>query len=332
MLVILGLFGALAAGLAADAFLFSRSGDDPEDADPSPEDAGDGGDLSDDPPLDEGNPLSDDVPDPEVAGKSIKGGDQDDILSGDAGDDVIDGLDGNDLIDGRAGNDTINAGAGNDAVWGGEGDDVILAGAGNDTVHGQNGDDRIDGQDGDDHLAGHSGDDVLSGGAGNDTLLGGEGDDSLDGGAGDDWLAGGAGDDRMLGGAGSDILDGGAGNDWLSGLDGFVDDFATDYLNGGTGNDVLVLGSGDHGFGDAGEDQFVLHDWLAEGGVAQVSDYDPALDQLVVVYDPAAIPDPVLSVETSADGTESTLLLNGAALAVVKGGPVSLSDVVLRAA
>jgi Ca2+-binding RTX toxin-like protein len=156
------------------------------------------------------------------------------------------------------------------------------------------------------------------------------GADRLDGEKGEDWLAGGEGDDRLSGGEGSDVLDGGAGNDWLSGLDGEIDDFHGDFLNAGAGNDTLVLGVKDHGFGDEGEDDFVLHDWLAQGGVAEVSDYTAAQDKLVVVYDPAVHPDPELSVQPGDDGRSSTLLLDGHPLVVVRGDAINLSDVELK--
>jgi len=176
------------------------------------------------------------------------------------------------------------------------------------------------------------GDDTLCGGAGNDTLLGGAGNDSLDGDEGENWLAGGFGDDILMGGAGSDTIDGNAGDDWLSGLADGMDDANVDFLNGGSGNDTLVLGSGDHAFGDVGEDEFVIHDWLKEGGVANVTDYDAALDKLVVVYDPEVHPDPILSLEVTPDGSQCTLLLDGVPLATVRGDIVDLADIDLRAA
>lgn len=339
MLTILGLLGVLMAGVAADVVLSGKEDPDQDDAPPDPEELAEAGngdllDLPEDelPPLDERDPVSDDIPDPVEDGRSMHGDSGDDILSGGEGDDSIEGLDGNDLIDGRGGDDLIQAGSGTDFVSAGAGADTVSAGAGNDTVHGQDGDDLLDGGEGADSLAGHAGDDTLRGGEGADTLLGGEGRDVLDGGAGDDWLAGGLGDDTLAGGAGSDVLDGGAGDDWISGLSEDVDDFETDYLNGGTGSDTLILGSGDHGFGDEGDDDFVLHDWLIDGGVAHISDYDASSDKLIIVYDPAAHPDPVLSLEMNADGTESTLKLDGAAVATVRGDAISLEDVTLTPA
>jgi Ca2+-binding RTX toxin-like protein len=176
------------------------------------------------------------------------------------------------------------------------------------------------------------GDDTLAGEGGDDTLLGGSGEDSLAGDAGDDWLAGGEGKDALAGGAGSDTLDGNAGDDWLSGHSGQTDDRTVDFLNGGSGNDTIILGSGDHAFGDTGADDFVVHDWLREGGVAHVTDYDSLLDKLVVVYDPVTHPDPILSLEVTPDGGESTLFLDGLPVATVRGDIVDLADIDLRAA
>ncbi len=75
----------------------------------------------------------------------------------------------------------------------------------------------------------------------------------------------------------------------------------------------------------------MLHDWLAEGGVAHVADYNSKDDKLVVIYDPSVHPDPQLSVEVAADGS-NTLLLDGHALVVIRGDAVDVKDVDLRAA
>ena len=117
---------------------------------------------------------------------TLVGGDQADLLSGDAGNDVIYGGIGHDFATGEDGNDVI---------YGGWGDDVLIGGAGNDILHGE------------------WNNDVLIGGAGDDTLYGEDHDDVLDGGAGNDTLYGGAGNDRLIGGAGNDTLDGGDGID-----------------------------------------------------------------------------------------------------------------------
>ena len=337
MLTIMALFGVFAAGFAADAVFATPSDDEDEDDAGLPVDASDNADIGDllgpggfD--LNEGNPTSDDLPDPQDADKVLAGTEAGETLSGAGGDDRIDGFGGSDLIDGRDGDDSITAGAGNDSVSAGAGDDTVTGDAGNDTLAGMAGDDALSGGLGNDSLAGGEGRDTLDGGDGNDTLLGGEGDDSQTGGAGDDWLAGGYGNDTLAGDKGSDIVDGGAGDDWLSGLAGEIDDFDTDFLNAGDGNDTLILGAGDYATGGAGADRFEVIEPPQFGGVAEISDYDETVDQLVVHYDAETHPDPVLDLETSADGTHSTILLDGAVIAIVKGGPVLLEDIRLVAA
>jgi Ca2+-binding RTX toxin-like protein len=333
MLALFGLFGVFAAGVAADAILSPGDTLDDHETEPTPDEEQDfsTGNPLDPDPLD-GLPQSDDMDDPLPENLSVQANDEGDVLAGGTGHDTISSAGGDDLIDGRAGEDRIDAGGGDDAVWAGAGDDDVFGGAGDDSLQGQDGADLLDGGLGADILAGHMGDDTLAGGAGADTLLGGAGQDALDGDGDDDWLAGGEGADALAGGAGSDTLDGNAGDDWLSGLDGDIDDHDQDFLNGGAGNDTMILGSGDQAQGDSGEDAFVIHDWLTEGGVAHVSDYDANLDKLVVVYDPAVHPDPILSVEVTPDGSESTILVDGAPVATVRGDIVDPADIDLRAA
>ena len=138
LLAMLGLFGALMAGVAADALMFSRQ-DDPDDRDDfdippdSDEPQGDG-DLLVDVVIDPGAPVSDDTPDPFDDPVTLEGDDDVDNLSGLGGDDAIYGCGGADLIDGRAGDDWIDAGDGNDAVWAGDGDDSVWGDDGNDSL------------------------------------------------------------------------------------------------------------------------------------------------------------------------------------------------------
>ena len=130
MLAILGLFGVLMAGLAADAVI-SSSGDEADDSEDSPpEDAGaiSDGDLLDDLAGDPTIPTSDDITDPGDEDVTVVGTEDADALDGRGGDDQIEGRDGADLINGRDGDDSIEAGSGNDAVWAGAGDDSIRAG------------------------------------------------------------------------------------------------------------------------------------------------------------------------------------------------------------
>lgn len=312
MLMLASLFGILMVGAAVDFTGVLKSGEGDDDAPPAPG----GGDLPEN--TIEGTPLAD----------IIVGGAEAEAISGDGGDDQIGGYQGADTLDG---------GTGADDLHGMDGDDTIVGGAGNDTLHGEDGGDRLEGGAGDDLLAGYEGDDTLSGGAGKDALIGGGGADRLDGGAGDDALEGMLGDDTLTGGAGQDTLMGGDGNDVLDGRvpgDGSPDTDGRDFLNGGRGDDTILVGRDDWADGGEGADGFVLSDWLAEAeGSATIGDYDPAEDQLVIVYDPTGHPDPVVAVEPD-EGTEGAIhiLLDGAIIARVLDNPdLTAADITLIA-
>lgn len=47
------------------------------------------------------------------------------------------------------------------------------------------------------------------------------------------------------------------------------------------------------------------------------------------MYDPSTHPDPQISVEPAADGTHSTILMDGTPVAVVRGSAVDPADVQL---
>jgi Ca2+-binding RTX toxin-like protein len=338
LLALLGLFGVMMAGLAADALVTHRSEDAEEDEDatlPPPEaedELIDRGNLLDDLDEDETIPTSDDILDAPDEAVTLSGGESDDILSGYGADDEISGGYGNDLIDGRGGDDWLDAGDGNDAVSAGEGDDSVWGDVGNDTVEGQGGNDQIYGGDGRDSLAGHDGNDMLNAGAGNDSLIGGTGDDWLYGEEDDDWLQGGEGNDTLIGGTGRDDIDGGLGNDVISGVEAEGQPQEIDFLNGQSGNDRLLVGAGDYATGGDGDDEFILQEWMNESQVAQVTDYDPGHDQLVIVYDAAVHTDPVLTIEPNASGGGQSVFIDGSKVAVVHGGQISVSDIRLSAA
>lgn len=265
-------------------------------------------------------PQSDDIadlPDPDMILTGESGGD---ILTGNGGNDSISGGAGNDQLGGRGGDDSIDGAEGDDIIYAGAGDDVVIGGAGDDVLHGEDGNDTLNGGEGDDQLSGHEGDDRLFGGTGNDSLLGGSGDDRLYAGTGDDWLNGGYGDDLLVGGPGSDTLDGDFGNDTLVGHEAGVADHSVDFLNGGEGDDLLSIGNGDYASGNQGADSFVLGDWLGEGQIAQIMDYDPAEDQIMVVYDAQAHPDPQITLDQQDGSDDVIVLLDGTPLALVQGG------------
>lgn len=317
VLELMGLFGLVAAGLFADS-LMSSSHDEGADAD--------GADDAEQPEIDNGEGDLTDYTDDNGTGPSVDpallrldGTDGDDILGGTGADEAIYAGAGIDQIEGGAGDDRLFAADGDDHAAGGLGDDWLEGGFGNDSLHGEDGADRLAGDAGDDALFGHNGADTLDGGEGNDTLLGGDGDDRLSDAAGDDWLSGGFGDDWLSAGAGADTLDGNEGNDTLDGSIAGADEQGVDFLNGGDGDDVIALGNSDIATGGAGADTFALSDWLDNGDqMARIMDYVPADDQLVVVFDAEAHPNPQVTVEP-VEGTEDvTVLLNGVPLAVVQ--------------
>ena len=339
MLGLLGLFGALFAGVVADTLMSSGHGDDHDTADDADPDApnpdeplSDGGSLLDDPNA--GMPQSGDTPSPTDPDETLTGADGDDILTGDGGDDSVTGADGGDLLGGRGGDDTLDGGDGNDWLHGGDGNDTLAGDAGNDDLHGEDGNDSLSGGLGYDTLAGDSGNDSLDAGAGDDSLIGGDGDDTLSGGDGNDAVTGGLGGDLAAGDAGSDTIDGNDGNDTLWGEDSTGgDDHSTDFLTGGAGDDLLRLGAGDYGNGGDGADQFVLDDIHQGDPVAQITDYNPQEDSLVVLYDQSQHPDPALTVHTAEGSSDATVMLDGVAVANVQGGAgLTADDFILKAA
>ncbi|MGQ0565307.1 MAG: calcium-binding protein [Gemmobacter sp.] len=335
MLALLGLLGAVVAGIAADAVL-ARPEEEIEGEEAEGTLPGSGAEA---PPEPEGDPPGDllDWPDPQLAPEGDGAADgpassdtpadppEDMVLTGGAGvdglyaeggQDTVTGLGGGDHLMGRGGDDLLDGGTGDDHAWGGAGDDTMLGDDGRDVLQGEEGDDKLDGGAGDDVLAGHEGDDLLAGGDGQDTLAGGAGTDALAGGAGDDWLAGGFGDDSLQGGTGADTLDGNDGHDSIWGND----DDEADFLNGGAGDDWLGLGQGDQAHGGEGADTFAIDGWIGAGEIAQISDYAPGEDEIVVVYDPATHPDPQLSVVSAPGSADATVLLDGMPVAHVAGG------------
>lgn len=333
MLGLVGLLGALMAGVLADSILAIKpvaDDDTAPDADGAETvrivDASTGSDTSPDDP--DYQPVSTDTAPAIAPDRSLVADADGAILSGGAGQDTLAGGDGVDDLTGRGGDDTFQAGAGNDTVFAGAGNDTAVGGTGDDRLEGEDGRDWLDGDDGRDALAGHAGADTLQGGGDNDALQGGGGGDALAGGDGDDWLAGGWDDDALAGDAGADTLDGGAGRDTLFGGDAWVD-----FLNGGDGDDVLSLGAGDYGTGQAGADQFALADYGPGSLPARIMDYDGAEDEIVVMYDPAVHPDPTVTTAAVEGSDDVSVLLDGVAVAVVQGGAgLMAADIRLMAA
>jgi hypothetical protein len=167
MLGLIGVLGALMAGVVGDALMSLVGKDDdetaPEDDAETPPHETDLLDDSDvvetetpDPVFPEGDTdPAEDVPLPQEppSGATISGADADEFIMGTADADWIDGAGGADTLDGGAGSDTLHGGAGDDALtgagddaadhlYGGEGDDRLQVGAG-DTARGDAGDDAF---------------------------------------------------------------------------------------------------------------------------------------------------------------------------------------------
>ncbi len=291
-----------------------------------------------------GEDTADDAQDPQgdvldgtEGDDTLTGGPGDDTLDGYSGDDLLDGGTGDDLLRGREGMDSLFGSGGNDAITGGVGDDLLDGGSENDALFGNEGNDSISGAGGADEAYGDEGNDTISGGGGTDFLAGGEGDDVISGGAngdllfgneGDDSLSGDGGDDYLQGGFGADTLEGGDGNDRLDGtfaagdaLFGPHDEDEGDTLDGCAGDDVIILGAGDIATGGEGSDSFITGSYIETGAEAgHVTDFDPARDVIEVMYDPAADPDPLITVEDFPDGTGAHVLFDGQIILSVTGG------------
>lgn len=212
-----------------------------------------------------------------IAIEHVRGGDQDDVLIGNAADNWLDGYIGADSLVGNDGDDvlgvfpagggvvaTMNGGGGSDTLRGfPSAANVSLLTQGTVDPNGLfftgienlSGGAELTGDDGANRLGGGSGDDMLIGRGGADRLYGDGGIDLNRNGfivwsstykrtEGDDALYGGDGGDQMIGGRGDDALLGEAGKDTLKGGDDL------DTLTGGLGKDKLE--------GDKHADRFVF--------------------------------------------------------------------------
>ena len=334
MLFLSGFLSLLMAGVAAGFLPVEATGETEEDSlateaaeptDPAatgtveaPPKPSDDPELSDDtvteiPGLSAALPL----PSPEASPDA-------DILWGDLFADEIAGLEGDDQINGHAGNDTLIGGTGDDILWGAAGDDSLSGATGDDCLTGEDGNDTLEGGEGADTLAGCLGDDSLAGGDGADSLLGGAGADTLAGGADNDSLSGNDGNDILAGGLGEDELFGDSGNDLLLGVvpDAQSDNTdldGMDFLNGGAGTDTLMMGTGDWASGGEDGDLFALGEWIDPATPATITDYDPSIDQIVVVYDPDSGATPEVTIEPSDNAGNAWIAVNGLRLAEVIG-------------
>lgn len=183
---------------------------------------------------------------------------------------------------------------------------------------------ELTGKDSDDLLEGEDGDDNLDAGAGNDTLVGGAGDDTLFGGGGDDLLRGGSGNDTLIDGEGDDTLAGGEGDDTIIGTainEAGLEQEGRDHLYGEGGDDSIHVGAKDFVTGGTGADTFTVAAGIGIGEQAEIVDFEPSEDKLVLLWDDsldAAPPELTLgAIEDAADMAQ--VLLDGVVVAHVAG-------------
>ena len=272
MLMILGLFGALMAGAAADTIMNARLQSTDDDAeDDLTRDDDDMADLS-------GRDVDGTFP---AAGLPPGAGDYSDAFA--PHDLLSDRVHSSDLFPPDPTPDPVLAvtTAAQPVATGGPLDDLLAAGATPSFLAGHGGQDilvttRADGQ--------------MIGGEGDDRMLGGAGDDRMEGCAGDDWMLAGGGENTLLGGEGDDTLIGHA-----PGGDGH-DTGGRSFLNGGAGDDMLLAGAGDYLHAGDGNDVFGLGDWLAGRDVVTLVDFQPTEDQILLHYDPARLPSPQVDI------------------------------------
>ncbi len=191
--------------------------------------------------------------------ENLAGSSHSDSMRGDEQDNVITAGRGNDWLVGRDGNDTLIGEGGNDVLWGGAGADVMIGGSGTDRADYRDTTVAITADlakpwrntgvaEGDTY----DGIEYIFGSLQNDSLAGDEGRNRIWTDRGDDWLVGREGDDHLEGGAGNDILMGGAGADLLVGGFGFD---RADYRQA-TGAVVIDMLNYDAATGEAAGDIF----------------------------------------------------------------------------
>lgn len=200
----------------------------------------------------------------------------------------------------------------------GAGPDIVAAEAAPAVVPPVN---KVYGTAGHDSLEGSAGRDFIEGRMGHDTLQGRQGNDTL--------VTFDKGQDRAWGGMGNDSLYGYRVNAMPDGDTSFVvEDHQVDRLHGGMGADHLWLASGDIGTGGMGQDTFHLSWDVDHANPAQITDYQPSTDRIVIEFTshsvqgdmgPITAADQDVTTAALDDGTGTAILLNGQPIAHVMG-------------
>ncbi|MCX7566667.1 calcium-binding protein [Sulfitobacter sp. F26169L] len=226
----------------------------------------------------------------DIAGETLVGTDQDDVLTGTPFGDEISSGSGNNTIYALAGNDVVATGAGDDLIEAFGGNNLITAGEGHNTIRSGDGNDTISTEgDGNDLINAGHGNNLVNASGGDDIIrFGGTGKSTIDAGSGDDYIDGsflnaekhnrfydgprsagieaGEGNDTILGTNYADVISGQAGNDSVlagAGRDYIFGGGGDDILTGGFGSDTIDGGDGDDFiFGGVGRD-------IATGGAGQ---------------------------------------------------------------
>ena len=130
--------------------------------------------------------------------------------------------------------------------------------------------------------------------------------------------------DSIFGGEGDDLLDG------VEIEESHQDNDARDFLNGGRGDDTIIAGNEDFATGGEGADTIVAGHWINDGA-AHFNDFDPAEDQVVVVFDDTSASEPSVDVQSpSSDSSGPTILLDGVPILTLQpGATVDLGDISL---
>ena len=162
---------------------------------------------------------------------------------------------------------------------------------------------------------------IASGTLADEVISGSDGADQINGYGGADTIDGGAGEDTLFGGWGDDLLDGRE--------DGVAEQ---DFLNGGGGADNLVAGGEDIVTTGMGADNVFIGDWIMPGEEAQVHDFDPLEDRLIIVFDDQAnASEPEITIARDGlDPDVSHILMNGEMIAAVHSEPsMSINDLMI---
>ncbi len=256
---------------------------------------------------------------------NLSGGDARDVIEGDFGKDYIYGGNGYHNWSGGGWNDTIFCGYGFDDIYGGSSNDILNGGSWVDGLFGGEGNNLLRGGNGTDFVSGDAGNDLVRGGDGSDLVLGSAGSNSVFGGDGDDIISASGLFSRALNSDDyDDARDETLPNDedgdpffvgW--GLSGVDTDTDADMLSGGAGDDTIYIGNNDVARGGDGDDEFIVSDWMEDGALSEITDFDSTEDIIVV-----ALSTETAGVEVTTSVTDEgigQIFINGVLVSSVKG-------------